>query len=192
MGAGRWAGTGDLAMARLFIDFEFTGLHQATTPLSIGVARDDGRCFYGEFTDYDVNQVDGWLRENVFESLCMPPGETYKWPCGDLWVSGERWKVRDEFMGWLGDIEGVEVWADCPAYDWVLFCELWDGALRIPEKFYYIPFDLATLFWARGVDPDVSREEFSGVHGQRHNSLCDALMIKACWERLERIERGRV
>jgi len=176
---------------RIFIDFEFTGLHQSTSPISMGVARDDGLCFYGEFVDYDISQVDGWLRDNIIGDLSIPSGEVYRWDCGDLWVSGSKKEVRREFEGWLGDRQGIEVWADCPAYDWVLFCELWGGALNIPDIFYYIPFDLATLFKARGYNPDISREEFSGVHGQRHHSLCDALMIKACWDRLERIERGK-
>lgn len=176
---------------RIFIDFEFTGLHQGTTPISLGVARDDGLNFYAEFTDYDITQVDGWLRDNVFKSLCIPVGEKYRWKCGDLWVSGSKGIIRDEFEGWLDTKGTTEVWGDCPAYDWVLFCELWGGALNIPDYFYYIPFDLATKFKVLGHDPDISREDFSGVHGERHNSLGDALMIKACWERLDRIEKGR-
>jgi hypothetical protein len=152
----------------------------------MGVVRDDNRTFYGEFVDYDVKQVDGWLRDNVFESLTIPYGETYRWKCGDIWISGERWKVRDAFEEWLGDRDPIEVWADCPAYDWMLFCQLWGGALEIPRRFYYIPFDLATLFWARGFDPDISREEFSGVNGQRHNALFDAMMVKKCWDKLQK------
>ena len=32
-----------------FIDFEFSGLHMKTTPISIGIVTDSGYKFYAEF-----------------------------------------------------------------------------------------------------------------------------------------------
>jgi hypothetical protein len=48
---------------------------------------------------------------------------------------------------------------------------------------YYIPFDLATLLKMKGVDPDISREEFAQAppNGPKHNALWDARVIKACY-----------
>lgn len=45
-------------MKKIFFDSEFTGLHQNTTLISIGLISDDNNCFYAEFTDYDKNQLD--------------------------------------------------------------------------------------------------------------------------------------
>jgi len=83
------------------------------------------------------------------------------------------------------------MWSDTLAYDWVLFCQLFGHAFKIPDKVYYIPFDLATLFKVKGVDPDINREEYalSGPAGDvpdsKHNALWDAQVIKACWEKLQ-------
>lgn len=49
-------------MTKLFFDFEFTGLRQNTTPISLGVYAENGHTFYAEFTDYDKDQIDDWLR----------------------------------------------------------------------------------------------------------------------------------
>ena len=89
----------------------------------------------------------------------------------------------------------VEIWSDCLAYDWVLFCELFGGALNknLPNNVYYIPFDICTLFKMKGIDPDISREGYAGMaYGEgaddekdtKHNALWDAMVIKGCYERL--------
>lgn len=80
----------------------------------------------------------------------------------------------------------IEIWSDCLAYDWVLFCELWGGALKVPDEIYYIPFDLSTLFWIIGEDPDVNREAFAGLstsEADKHNALSDARVIRACYRK---------
>ena len=43
---------------KIFFDMEFTGLHQKTTLISIGLIAEDGRTFYAEFNDYDKSQLD--------------------------------------------------------------------------------------------------------------------------------------
>lgn len=43
---------------KVFFDTEFTGLHQKTTLISIGLISEDGKTFYAELTDYDQTQVD--------------------------------------------------------------------------------------------------------------------------------------
>jgi len=59
-------------MSKIFIDFEFTRAHQYTTPISIGIVSEDGeKEFYSEFTDFDENQVDEWLEQNVLNLLSL-------------------------------------------------------------------------------------------------------------------------
>ena len=54
---------------KLFFDTEFTGLHQHTTLISLGIVSEHGDKFYAEFIDYDKNQVNEWIRENVINNL---------------------------------------------------------------------------------------------------------------------------
>lgn len=183
---------------KVFFDMEFTGLHQNTTPISIGcVCEGSTSSFYGEFTDYDANQVDDWIRDNVLAKLRY--GRKHRDPeqvwhegafSNDIRVSGNKEAVGSALDMWLYrlhqvDGQPIEIWSDCLAYDWVLFCELFGGALYIPKFIYYIPFDLATLFRVKGIDPDISREEYIGYRNtsHKHDAINDAVAICLCYQK---------
>ena len=156
---------------KIFLDTEFTGLHQNTTLISIGMVSEDGAEFYCELNDFDISQCNEWINVNVLQNLYQGHTAVNKTGCAYL------------CKRWLEQFESVEIWSDCLAYDWVLFCELFDGALNVPT--YYIPFDIATVMKIKGIDPDVNREEFSGVTNMRkHNALDDAKTIKSCYLKL--------
>lgn len=53
----------------LFYDFEMTGLHKDTTPISLGIVSEDGKKFYAEFLDYNKRQCSEWILENVIPNL---------------------------------------------------------------------------------------------------------------------------
>ncbi len=77
---------------------------------------------------------------------------------------------------------------------------MWEGAFGLPECVYYIPFDIATLFKVKNLDPDVNRETFALIDDtnikkfdedwigeKQHGALWDAQVIKACYEKLVRL-----
>lgn len=192
-------------VTKIFFDTEFTGLHKNTTLISIGLVAEDGKTFYAEFNDYDQTQVDEWIQENVIDNLQFhepPKGEMEHWimtrhpdnPLGtnieegcNLEMRGHKKVIAKDLKAWLCQFDRVELWSDCLSYDWVLFCDLFDGAMNIPENVYYIPFDLCTLFKLKGVDPDISREAYAELEDaskRKHNSLHDALMIKKCYDKV--------
>ncbi|MEO0639564.1 MAG: hypothetical protein AAFY70_07560, partial [Bacteroidota bacterium] len=53
----------------LFLDSEFTGLHQQAELISLGIVSDTGSTFYAEFIDYDPESITPWLKENVIAHL---------------------------------------------------------------------------------------------------------------------------
>jgi len=53
------------------MDCEFTGLRKTTTLISLALVTDDDCYFYAEFTDYDTQQINQWLEENVLNNLTM-------------------------------------------------------------------------------------------------------------------------
>ncbi len=178
-------------MPRIFYDSEFTGLHQASTLISIALVSECERLFYAEFTDYARDQCDEWLRAHVLAQtrwLTAGDSEPFAQRGAQEWYClGNREAVRREVAAWLAQFDQVEIWADVPAYDWVLFCQLFGGALELPKNVLYIPFDLATLFKLKGMDPDTDRESFAalppGDRG-RHYALRDAQVGLACLRRL--------
>lgn len=174
---------------KVFFDSKFTGLHKTTSLLSIGLVTEHGGTFYAEFTDYNRDQVGGWLKDNVIPNLYEPEGYPYDINARPAnYHKGGRVYIANELDDWLQYLGPVEMWSDCLAYDWVLFCDLFGGAFNIPSNVYYIPFDICTLLWVNGVNPDISREEYAGIAAgpnDKHNALHDALVIKACFERLQ-------
>jgi len=176
---------------KLFFDCEFTGLRKDTTLVSIGIVSECGKTFYAELTDYDESQVDDWLRENVIDKLWLSKtGSDVRDGNDHTWFKGISGALGHVLKVWLSQFEEVEIWSDCLAYDWVLFCDLFGGAMLIPKNVYYIPFDICTFMWNNGVDPDVNREDFAeyeGAGGYKHTALHDATIIKACFEKLEKM-----
>jgi hypothetical protein len=204
---------------KLFWDMEFTGLHQSTTPISLGVVAETGQTFYAEFTDYDSNQVDSWIQVNVIDNLLLT-GKMDRTISGwEKWISdkgkyknaiemvvadrnmsnfeciGNKEMITHRLTRWLSQFGPVEMWSDCLAYDWVLFCQLFGHAFNVPENVYYIPFDICPKLQEVTGDADISREIFAGhlvkchehyatLPGSKHNALWDAYVIRACYNKL--------
>lgn len=179
-------------ITKLFFDTEFTGLHQNTTLISIGIVAETGQTFYAELTDYDQSQIDEWLQSNVINNLLYndfpndgiilePSAESIK-------MKANTTSVKEQLEKWLSQFNQVEIWSDCLSYDWVLFNQIFGHAFNIPKNVYYIPFDICTLFKVKGIDTDVSRERFADTEtafdAQKHNALWDAKVIKLCYEKL--------
>lgn len=182
-------------MARVYFDTEFTGLVQDAKLISIGMISEDGRTFYAESTDYQEWELGQWQRENVAPGLRFDRKQSC--PVVDLdhhAMCGSLAQISCAMVEWLSQFDQVEIWSDCLAYDWVLFCNLFGGAMDIPANVYYIPFDICTLFKVRGIDPDVNREEFVSdfqvCKGNKHNALHDARVIMSCYNKLAIMARA--
>jgi hypothetical protein len=177
----------------IFFDTEFTGLHQETTLVSIGLVAENGREFYAEFTDYDEAQIDSWLQENVIDNLIYHDSVNRAYTDGaHTGRVGNTNYIAQELKRWFESfgVDRFEMWSDCLAYDWVLFCQLWGHAFKVPKMIYYIPFDLCTLMKVNDIDPDINREEFAlssesgDVPSSKHNALWDAKVIKLSYEKI--------
>lgn len=192
---------------KLFLDLEFTGLHQATTPISLGIISECGKTFYAEFTDYDRTQLNDWLEENIIPNTWVAINNPIT-SMGEV-VSEERWADKHVFGSsdyikpfleeWLSQFEKIVIWSDCLSYDWVLFCNIWGHAFSIPENVYYIAMDICTVFEMQGIDPDISREDYCEIEtfkeertkelhedfkSVKHNALWDAFIIRECYNKL--------
>jgi hypothetical protein len=192
---------------KLFIDLEFTGLHQATTPISLGIVSECGKTFYAEFTDYDRTQLNDWLEENIIPNTWVAVHEPItsmgevvgdsRW--ADVHVFGSSDYIKPFLEEWLSQFEKIVIWSDCLSYDWVLFCNIWGHAFSIPENIYYIAMDICTVFEMNNIDPDISREEYCEIENfteeknkvlyndfksVKHNALWDAFIIRECYNKL--------
>lgn len=190
---------------KLFFDTEFTGLRQDTSLISIGIISECGKTFYAELTDYHRWQLDEWINMNVISNLRFSApleGEDEYYIMSkhfdnsigndikdsySLELRCDSLKLKEELSQWLSQFKEVELWSDCLAYDWVLFCDIFGDGFDLPKNAFYIPFDISTLLLVKGIDPDINRETYAfgtflkEMKDQKHNALWDATVIKACY-----------
>lgn len=184
-------------MMKIFWDSEFTGLHQNTTLISIGFITETDETFYAEFVDYDKSQIDEWLQFNVLNKLKfgldIETGFTMPLGVKEFNMKGDKPLVKEYLLKWFEQFNQIELWSDCLSYDWVLLFELIANRSneypKLPSNFsYHSPYDILTLFKIKEIDPDINRESFAYgsfyAEMPKHNSLWDAQIIKACYERL--------
>ena len=82
-----------------------------------------------------------------------------------------------------------------------LICDGGDN-MNLPDYIDYIPIDLSTMLLMKGIDPDITREEFADQHylnmlpntkpfsdwsrtAIKHNSLWDACVAYLCYFNIE-------
>lgn len=122
---------------KIFFDTEFTGLHKDTTLISIGLIDENGRTFYGEFSDYDESKCDNWIRENVIKHLKWSkegPVEDFVNIYDNAWEAfGSKEYIKIVLTEWLSKYNNVELVSDCCHYDMVLFIDIFGDAWSIPD-----------------------------------------------------------
>lgn len=191
----------------IYFDTEFTGLVPNTTLISIGCVAETGEKFYAEFTDYNRDLCDDWIKENVIANLFMEDepidgkiDDTGN-PFFDYTFIGDSYFIRDAFTEWLEYVnpnkERIQFVSDVCHYDFYLLCNLFGGAFSLPE--YVCP-------WCHDICQDLidpndgdikdgfdafnfSREEACKFYnqgklpeGKKHNALYDAEVIKMIYE----------
>ena len=154
---------------KIFFDTEFTGLHKDTTLISIGLIDENGRTFYGEFSDYDESQCDNWIRENVIKHLKWSkegPVEDFVNIYVNSWEAfGSKEYIKIVLSEWLSKYDEVELVSDCCHYDMVLFVDIFGDAWSIPDVInpacHDINQDIAKYFDISEKEAfDLSREKF--------------------------------
>lgn len=182
-------------MEKVFYDAEFTGLTQDTDLISICFStRDRSKHFYAEFSDYDEDKVDVWVQEHVIDNLKFNDVEDFKTISTDFYklqLKDTKHNIVKYLTMWLevNFPDKFRLYADMCQYDIVLFNQMFGGGLDILENQYYIPFDVCTLFECKGVDPDISRDDFSELEltGKQHNCEWDVDVLIACYNKLENL-----
>lgn len=154
-----------------YFDTEFTGLVPNTEIISIGIVSSKGDRFYGEFSDYDFDKVDDWLKENVISKLIFNreqtstkmkvtvvstnnngigyPNALNALPKGTRYVYGDKAYVSEAINTWvkslLEDGEYAVMVADVGYYDMYLFTSIFGGSFQMPEYFAAGYYDMNSV-----------------------------------------------
>lgn len=181
---------------KIFFDTEFTGLHKNTSLISIGLIAENGLSFYAELTDYDKTQLDDWIANNVINNLILTDNGI-QGTSQEVLFKGDSQSCRHELTIWLSQFDTIEWVSDVCHYDFVLLIDLVYGhALNIPyNKHSACCFDvnqgIASYLSISDIEAfNYSREEFIKtysyeVHGNKHNALYDAKVIKSIYTAIQ-------
>ena len=175
---------------RFFYDFEATGLQRDCDPISIGIVETyvnhgksiyETRTFYAEFTDYDINKCDNWVKENVISKLHLEK-------TNDPWnIKDTKIEIKKALLKWIShrDCSEAEFWADCDLIDRPLLQELLGGSLYLPFGIkYYNFFDINTILKNTGWDLSLPRYEDQTTP---HNALFDAQQLKNLYYKINEL-----
>lgn len=193
----------------LFFDFEFTCLSPDAQPISLGIVSSlreriepiggihgyeskmieiESKTFYAEFSDFDINRCNDWVKENVVSKL----GNIQPITNGE-WITGKTNEISLHLKSWLSQFTNYDIQfvCDCGTFDWYWMLQLigeWDqerkcydkcidgnasipdywsvGLPKLPSNISPVPFDLNDLIAIKyGISVreafELNREELS-------------------------------
>ena len=172
---------------RVYLDCEFNYNQGDLSLISLAMVDDYGDAFYAEQTPV-IAGGNEWLDIHVVPKLWVVDRSLIDKKVH--YVTGKKDYIGEQMKVWLkmrgGRETPVQMIGDVYAHDWLLFCDLM-GGFFLPDYLHYIPLDLATLLYAKGMWEDVDREGFAGLSdsSMKHNALWDARVLRKCWLKLE-------
>ena len=141
--------------------------HAKSLPVPVaGTAHWGWEAEVGDFSEVNRNEIRWYVSvfpERSYHQRCLFQKVRER----TVWISVQKW-----------------CWTNC------LLCG--SNNELMPDNdwnIYYIPFDLCVYLKLKGIDPDINREKFANMTDtnmtkSKHNSLHDAKVIKACYDRL--------
>ena len=145
---------------KYFYDTEFIEDGRTIDLISIGVAAEDGREYYGVSTEFDPSRAGRWVRAHVLPRL--PP------PASQVWRSRARIRTDLEVFLGVGGVEPIELWAWIAPYDHVVLCQLWGSMTDLPAGMPRFTHELRQLWEDHGCPPMPPRP------ADAHDALVDA------------------
>jgi hypothetical protein len=192
---------------KFWLDTEFIDDGKTIELISIGIVSEDGREYYAQSCEFDLDKISEWVQENVLPSLHFCPYQTTidsdfdfkgalkstldahcRGQCTKvshhysdcLWRT--RRQIADELQTFCDpQVHGTpEFWGWCSAYDFVALCQLFGTMMDLPAGFPHYMRDLQYLLDERGVEDDKLPPQSENIH----NALVDAQYIQQVCELL--------
>jgi len=169
----------------VYFDLEFTGLKRDAEIITLALVTSRGDSLYLESSEYDRDKCDDWIKKHVLENIGTPDAVCTKAEIREK-VTGFLRQYQKQITDIVRDPTPLlRMCGDALVYDCMLFYDLFNGARNLPDFLFYVPFDLASLFFKAGINPDINRRKFSGLPASKsHNALDDTRVIKACYEKI--------
>ena len=164
----------------LFLDCEFTGLKTCPDIISLGIVTEQGSKFYAEFTDYK-NPTE-WVIENVLPHLTNKNFMIFDDSDEIIYFESDRYEIVNSLTIWLSQYSTCTIIVDTGFLDWLLFLDLFNW--QLPKHVFYMPIDIATIFYIKNINPDITRLDYLDMDAIKHNALIDADITRLCFNKL--------
>jgi hypothetical protein len=146
----------------LFLDTEFYCGGDILELISIAIVSDTGDEFYAENKDFNPSGFSenmAFIKKYVMPKL-MPPEKRLA-----------PQDIRQNLHLWLRQFNEYRIWAYYGAYDWVVFCKIFGGLLKVPNNCPMRFWELDDIVTSRPAqDPET-----------KHHALADAKWNRAVW-----------
>jgi len=185
---------------KIFFDTEFTELSKKAELISIGMIDENDNSFYAELNDYNIVNLDKWVKENVIANLLYnnhSPFNKIKRANDhtDVIVKGNKEDVKKHLSSWFSNYSIIELVTDVGHYDMVLLVDIFGTAMDLPKNIAPTYFDINQMiadYYHIGLKEafDISRENLAFNHEpidyeNKHNAMWDAYVIKKIWQKLQ-------
>lgn len=129
---------------KYFLDTEFIeGFHKPLFGkrrhfidlVSIGIVAEDGREYYAISNEFNPNDADEWVKENVLEKInqqALNHPESIN-VFSAAYVKPNK-EIAQEIIEFIGS-DTPEFYGYYADYDWVLFCSLFGTMMQLPKGF---------------------------------------------------------
>lgn len=196
---------------RYYIDTEFIDTGTVIDLISIGIVGEDGREYYAQSSEFNIDKANYWVRENVIMHLDLCPHvavpSTSQYSLGTLYgVQGQHkdvmtlhpdcpWRMRYQMMYEVAHFlqpalgqpddehEPFELYGWCSAYDFVALCQLFGTMMDLPLGWPHYIRDLQHVLDDLSIADEELPQQESGVH----HALEDARHIKRLWEHVNHL-----
>jgi hypothetical protein len=166
---------------RYWLDTEFIENESGLYLVSIGIVSHNGDEYYAEDEACDLDQGCQWFQQNVVPHLAME----------DLTNVKSAAQIARDIRAFVGNDPYPEFWGYFADYDWVLFCRLFGGMLKLPDNWPQYCLDLKQLCYDSGSTFPLPPPDEKLDRGPIHHALADARWTKRAWEyTCNRIDAG--
>lgn len=142
---------------RYFLDTEFNESSDGVTLISIGIVAEDGRELYAISSEFSEEACNQWVKDNVLNQLEGP--------------RHSRAQIANDIKAFVGFDGSPEFWGYYADYDWVLFCQLFGGMLKVPANWPHLCMDIKQFAIQTGM-PHINK--LVPPPDDAHNAMADA------------------